>query len=76
MSTEREPGPVPGPSEATPAAPLPAPPCEQRLAAASQEGVGVAERLGVLADEPLEARAQGLADLAEDLRSALRLAEG
>ncbi|WP_159626428.1 MULTISPECIES: hypothetical protein [Actinomyces] len=76
MSTEHAPGPVHGPSGAIPAAPLPAPPREQRLAAASQEGAGVAERLGALAEEPLEARAQGLADLAEDLRSALRLAEG
>ena len=52
------------------------PPREQRLAEASEAGAGASERLSALAGEPLETRAEGLAELAEDLRSALRLAEG
>lgn len=75
MSLENEPAPVPGPS-AAPVAPVPSPPPGRRLVEASQEGPGIAERLDALSEEPLEARAQGLAELAEDLHSALRLAEG
>ena len=56
--------------------PRPSPPREQRLAEASEAGAGASERLSALAGEPLETRAEGLAELAEDLRSALRLAEG
>ena len=76
MSTESEPGPAPGPRPAAPALPRPTPPREQRLAEASEAGAGASERLSALAGEPLETRAEGLAELAEDLRSALRLAEG